>query len=75
MSDRQADISMVVRAVMIRIFIPVRTDALTGERQMGHEQKSNKEAKKKPAKTAKEKRAEKHAKHESRAILGNTSTK
>lgn len=41
---------------------------------MSKEQKSNKETKKKPALTAKEKKAAKKTKHEAKAILGNAAS-
>lgn len=42
---------------------------------MSHEQRNSREAKKKPAMTAKEKKAAKHARQEVKAILGSAVTK
>jgi len=46
----------------------------SGAKAMSHEQKSNREGKKKAALTPKEKKAAKKSKHEAKAILGSAAS-
>jgi len=52
---------------------PDPTDS-SGAKAMSHEQKSNREGKKKAALTPKEKKAAKKSKHEAKAILGSAAS-